>query len=86
MSVELKPCPFCNAEPIFSQDYFGRYDVRCLNMLCAIMPATRVYDKAEDAAKAWNRRVEVPQRIDGKPAGMSAEQFDACYEDDSDER
>ena len=81
MSVELKPCPFCNAEPIFSQDYFGRYDVRCLNMLCAIMPATRVYDKAEDAAEAWNRRADQPRRIDGQPAGITAEQFDSIYEE-----
>ena len=84
--VEIKQCPFCGVEPILSQDYFGRYDVRCLNTGCEIMPSTRVYDKAEDAAASWNRRAEVPKRIDGKPTGMSAEQFDACYEDDSDER
>ena len=84
--VVLKPCPFCGAEPVLSPDYFGRYDVRCLNTGCEIMPSTRVYDKAEDAAASWNRRAKVPQRIDGKLAGMSAEQFDACYEDDSDER
>ena len=83
---ELKPCPFCGVNPVLSQDFFGRYDVRCLNTACEIMPSTRVYDKAEDAAVSWNRRAEVPKRIDGKPTGMSAEQFDACYEDDSDER
>ena len=79
--VELKPCPFCGVEPVLSQDYFGRYDVRCLNTGCEIMPSTRVYDKAEDAAASWNRRAEVPKRIDGKPTGMSAEQFDSIYEE-----
>ena len=58
MSVELKPCPFCGVEPVLSQDFFGRYDVRCLNTGCEIMPSTRVYDKAEDAATSWNRRAE----------------------------
>ena len=81
MSVELKPCPFCGVEPVLSQDYFGRYDVRCLNTACEIMPSTRVYDKAEDAAEAWNRRADQPRRIDGQPAGITAEQFDSIYEE-----
>ena len=58
MSMELKPCPFCGVVPTLSQDYFGRYDVRCLNTVCEIMPSTRVYDKLEDATAAWNRRAE----------------------------
>ena len=37
-----------------------------------------------NAADAWNSRADEPKRIDGKPAGMSAEQFDACYEEDGD--
>lgn len=56
--VELKSCPFCGMEPVLSQDYFWRYDVRCLNTGCEIMPSTRMHDKPEDAAEAWNRRAE----------------------------
>ena len=82
MSVELKPCPFCGAEPVLSQDYFGRYDVRCLNTGCEIMPSTRVYDKAEDAAASWNRRADLPQRLDGTTVNMTAQQFDEIYEED----
>ena len=59
MTERLKPCPYCGAEPVLSQDYFGRYDVRCLNTCCEISPSTRVHDKAEDAAASWNRRAEV---------------------------
>lgn len=55
----LKPCPFCGAEPVLSQDYWGRYDVRCLNTHCDVMPSTRVYDKADDAAAIWNRRAKL---------------------------
>ena len=78
---ELKPCPFCGMEPVLSHDYFGRYDVRCLNTGCEIMPSTRVYDKAKDAAASWNRRADQPRRIDGQPAGITAEQFDSIYEE-----
>lgn len=81
MSVELKPCPFCGAEPVLSPDYFGRYDVRCLNTGCEIMPSTRVYDKPEDAAASWNRRADLPRRLDGTAVNMTAQQFDEIYEE-----
>lgn len=81
MSVELKPCPFCGVEPVLSSDYFRRYDVRCLNADCKIMPATSVYLTPEDAAEVWNRRADQPRRIDGQPAGITAEQFDSIYEE-----
>lgn len=66
MSVELKPCPFCGAEPVLSPDYFGRYDVRCLNADCKIMPATSVYLTPEDAAEVWNRRAEEDDEDDNR--------------------
>ena len=43
------------------------------------------FTSAEAAEKAWNRRAEVPKRIDGGPTGMSAEQFIACYEEDGED-
>ena len=57
--VRLKPCPFCGAEPILGTDLYGRYDVRCLNVRCAVRPSTPVYETPIEASYMWNRRAEV---------------------------
>ena len=79
---ELKPCPFCGGTNLRYEQYMRSVYIVCNN--CGNTGETGFNDL--EAAELWNRRAEVPKRIDGKPAGMSAEQFDACYEDDSDER
>ena len=83
--TKLKPCPFCGSEAQIFTLSTGWY-VRCTASVnkCKVMPCTRPETTPYKAVRSWNRRAEVPKRIDGKPAGMSAEQFDACYEEDGD--
>jgi hypothetical protein len=45
------------------------------------MPSTRVYDKPEDAAASWNRRADLPRRLDGTAVNITAQQFDEIYEE-----
>ena len=62
MSVELKPCPFCGHVAVFNKDLFDKHYVECSNYHdCPVRPETRVYDKPEDAAAAWNRRAEADE-------------------------
>jgi len=92
MNERLKPCPFCGGKRIILDCWEGihglNYYVLCKKCKITLYSSDgfmlKSFDSAEAAVNAWNRRAEVPQRIDGKPAGMSAEQFEACYEDDSD--
>ena len=55
--AELKPCPFCGGEAeIYDGIIFGsrQYEPRCVKCECAI----GLYDTEEQAAVAWNRRVD----------------------------
>ena len=67
---DLKPCPFCGRIPEIQEDsrwprhgkYAGKrvdaFEVVCKNMGCVICGADNVYFlSAEEAAEAWNRRV-----------------------------
>ena len=62
MSIELKPCPFCGADP--ATNYFGSEGVFpqmacvvCINEECASRP--EVWGESEEAAaEAWNTRAE----------------------------
>lgn len=56
--AELKPCPFCGGKAeIYDGITFGfqrQYEPRCVKCECAI----GLYDTEEQAAEAWNRRVD----------------------------
>ena len=53
-SIVLLPCPFCGEQAEIAQHAFNkRYSVWCH---CAVEVATNQFDKAEDAAAAWNTR------------------------------
>ena len=63
--IKLKPCPFCGSKAEFhhcanlaNEEYAlkmaNQHGVHCTN--CYI--ATKPYDSEEEAAEAWNRRVE----------------------------
>lgn len=60
MSEKLKPCPFCGveAELDIKQHVPKGYDYtpRCTNPSCAGR-LTKKWINAEEAIKAWNRRV-----------------------------
>lgn len=60
MSEKLKPCPFCGekAEMDIKQHVPEGYDYtpRCTNPSCAGR-LTKKWINAEEAIKAWNRRV-----------------------------
>ena len=77
--TKLKPCPFCGSDEIGREDFASGgalVSLLCLN--CgAIGPIAYALD---EAFTKWNRRADQPQRIDGNPAGITAEQFDAIYE------
>ena len=84
---ELKPCPFCGKTARIRSEACTEgvvFYAECGNRLCSVHPRVSATTVAV-AAEIWNRRAEVPKRIDGKPAGMSAEQFDACYEEDGED-
>lgn len=57
MIKKLKPCPFCGGEARVRDggDYFT---VGCLDKNCICFYGTNwVYEKQENAIKAWNRRM-----------------------------
>lgn len=71
MSVELKPCPFCGGEA--ELDFAGKsftytasngkpydsgfyYTVKCRDEVCGCKIG--IYEDAEMALSAWNRRAE----------------------------
>ena len=65
MSVELKPCPFCGAEPrlikakvvdIFEPRF--QYMVKCESGFCRVRPQTDLAEFQEIVVKVWNRRAE----------------------------
>ena len=52
--TELKPCPFCGSDAIFSDGYNHWY-VRCSNQECLVR--TRRFLDKNNAMACWNRRV-----------------------------
>ena len=59
-NLELKPCPWCGKTPTMMAwtDYSTRYRVTCFYTDCTIQPGTGpLFDRKEEAAKAWNQRV-----------------------------
>ena len=63
--MELKPCPFCRANPYMAQNYLGQKYVRCPECGAVVWGkdtddwriSTMGEKKAEKAAaEAWNRR------------------------------
>lgn len=83
MSVKLKPCPFCGSDDVTVKgaEITGPNPFVYCRKCHSHGPQRISY---QGAANAWNSRADEPKRIDGKPTGMSAEQFDACYEEDGD--
>ena len=56
--AELKPCPFCGGEPFvdyYDYEKYGKTYVICCNGCHA---ETFERDTPEEAAEAWNRRVD----------------------------
>lgn len=64
---ELKPCPFCGSPGVLvGGDFIGGWDeqtgprpykVECSNMVCiASYMIGMLWETAEDAVDAWNRR------------------------------
>jgi len=56
MDVEIKPCPFCGAEP--KLDVYGNghhYQVSCPSCKCIHIGV--FYSYGTDAINAWNKRV-----------------------------
>lgn len=67
MSEELKPCPFCGGEAhlkSFAGFYGHTYSVGCPDSGCMGFEILAVYKTKEDAAAAWNRRVEPADGFD----------------------
>ena len=56
--VELKPCPFCGAEPRRVTENYRAHRVVCGNLKCRVFVHTEWFDRASDATKAWNRRAD----------------------------
>lgn len=63
-TIELKPCPFCGGPAEFAYGGYGGYwkcelfKVKCSNKdKCVILPETGAYFIKQQAAAAWNRRV-----------------------------
>ena len=52
--TELKPCPFCGGEANVEEAYMNIFVVACSG--CSVI--TAIYNNAEKAIEAWNRRVE----------------------------
>lgn len=64
MGAELKPCPFCGAEPnAHTWQWRGKrmHKVRCERSACLIRPSTNGFDTPGEAAAAWNARHEALQ-------------------------
>ncbi len=65
--VELKPCPFCGADPIEKkQREFSRnkllYWICCDNFDCYINPRTDKFYSLSQARDVWNKRAEPKER------------------------
>lgn len=60
MPGDMKPCPFCGAEPIakemITKDNTVRYAVLCINKACYIRPMTNLIAERDEAIKEWNWR------------------------------
>ena len=56
--VELKPCPFCGAEPKRVKMENGMHYVMCNNLKCRATVVTFAFPRMSDATKAWNRRAK----------------------------
>lgn len=58
---KLKPCPFCGGRAVMIGAPFthDRFLVACKNRgdACKCEPCTNWFDTREEAAEAWNRRV-----------------------------
>ena len=53
--AELKPCPFCGSKAKYGENCYGQFFVWCTNDDCD----ARIFAKSpEEAAEAWNRRVD----------------------------
>ena len=62
--IELKPCPFCGAEPnAHTWQWRGKrmHKVHCEKIACLIRPSTNGFDTPGEAAAAWNVRHEALQ-------------------------
>lgn len=53
--VKLKPCPFCDCEPVLEK-LAVTYQVKCVNNLCERSPRTRAWNYPETAINEWNER------------------------------
>lgn len=54
--IKLLPCPFCGVIPkMYKRASF--FSVECHNLQCQVMPETTITHTKEEAAEAWNRRV-----------------------------
>lgn len=51
--LDIKPCPFCGQKPHINYVFKS---VECLNVFCAVQPATWAFDTAEEAVNEWNAR------------------------------
>lgn len=54
---ELKPCPFCGANPVREYLPDGKEYIICSNENCPCQPMTAAQKSKGAAARAWNRRV-----------------------------
>ena len=58
---KLKPCPFCGGEAVMISEPIthDRFLVACKNRgdMCKCEPCTNWFAIREEAAEAWNRRV-----------------------------
>ncbi len=73
MSEIIKPCPFCGNGVILAKDNYGKYLIECKT--CSLLFGVRVEDgtelidgwraainTAEEAAEAWNKRIDATKR------------------------
>ena len=57
--TEIKPCPFCGAEPVIDNDGGGWY-INCDNWReCPVTPrSSGTYTRRDGCIRAWNTRTE----------------------------
>jgi Lar family restriction alleviation protein len=56
----LKPCPFCGSSAVLTTGGFGEKQVRCAFKGCGAGLSPSAWQATdEQAARAWNRRVEI---------------------------